>query len=148
MAFVLFCIAREGSSTLVKDWFACLISNDQITLANFFDEFTAGLFDNEPLGEKERRIFAKVFAWSSKKGETLKQVSPTATAADILGVLWSFFKFVLSSQEKEQPSPSEPKENALPFLMSNVRNLQQENFFFHINWRINFVWNGINAEKK
>ena len=147
--FVLCCIAREGSSTLVNDWFGCLISNDQITLPNFCDEFTAGSFDNEPLGEKERRMFAEVFAGSSKKGETLTQPSPAATVADILVVLGSFFKFVLSTKEKEQPSPSKPKENAHNdiFDVKYQKFAARKCFFFHINWRINFVWNGIDAEK-
>ena len=44
---------------------------------NFFDEFAAGSFDNEPVGEKERHTFAKAFARSSKKAETHTQVSTT-----------------------------------------------------------------------
>mgnify|MGYP001800243681 CR=1 FL=1 len=60
-----------------------------------------------------------VFAVSSKKRDThctLTQVSTADTVPDILKVLRLFFKFVLSSEEKEQSPESEPKENAPTFL--------------------------------
>ena len=61
----------------MKDWFGCLIPNDQITLGNFFDECATGSFENEPVEEKEHRTFAKVFGGNSKKREMITQVSPT-----------------------------------------------------------------------
>ena len=47
-------MSREGSSTLIKDWFGCSPKDDSVTLANFYDDFANGKFDNEPVPDQER----------------------------------------------------------------------------------------------
>ena len=41
MLWVECCIASKGSSTLVKDQFGCLVSNNLDSLRNFFDKFAS-----------------------------------------------------------------------------------------------------------
>ena len=102
MPFVLCCVAKEGKSALLKDWFGFSVSNDGISLKDLFDEFSTGKFDNEALPNDECRMFTIVLVGSGKR-DLFTQVSPTTTITEVSNVLGSFFKFVLSAESTEQP---------------------------------------------
>jgi len=60
--FVVASITQEGKSTLTKSWFGKCIEQD-LKLSDFYAEFSAGKFDNEPLPDDRQRGLLKSFRW-------------------------------------------------------------------------------------
>ncbi len=97
MPFVIATITQEGCSTSVKEWFGCSVEND-VSLAHFYDEFSKGTFDNEPVFDDARQAFVKVLAGDSKLN--LTNVSPTSNISDVVQHLGPFIKFVLAQEQQ------------------------------------------------
>ena len=93
MSFVVATITREGCILSVKEWFGCCVEND-ISLSDFYDEFSNGTFDNEPITDDARQAFVKVLAGNSKVN--LTKVSPTAKISDVVQHLGPFINYVIS----------------------------------------------------
>ena len=65
MPFIVATIIMEGRSRPVNEWFGVSVENSYVTLSEFYDEFSDGKFDNEPVPDERRCSFIKVFAGKS-----------------------------------------------------------------------------------
>jgi hypothetical protein len=81
----------------VKEWYGCSVEID-VCLADFYDEFSKGTFDNEPVFDDARQVFVKVLAGNSKLN--LTKVSPTSKISDVVQHLGPFIKFVLAQEQQ------------------------------------------------
>ena len=61
MSFVVASVAQEGNSALLKPWYGVSIDHN-MSLSEFYAEFSDGKFDREPIPESSRRSIVKVLA--------------------------------------------------------------------------------------
>ena len=125
MPFVVASICQEGSSTPVKDWFACSVIVD-VTLADFFTEYSNGEFAGDAVHDDQRVVFEKVLVGKSKADSDMTKVAPSTRILDAVGSLGPFVKFMLAKEVEERPAPaasgaSITGPSALDVLMSSTK---------------------------
>ena len=112
MPVVVATITQENRSEAMKVVWFC--GENDISLADFHDEFLSGKFDYEAEPDKACQAF-QVMAGSLKTD--LTKVSPALNISKVIKLLGLFIKFVLAA-EKHQFEVRDFAENVNSFLMS------------------------------
>ena len=118
MVFVVCCLAKEGCSLPIKDWFGCTLAVD-LTLDKLYDEFCNGKFDDDPIEYDNRSTLSYVKVGASKSISSLTKVSPCSSVIDVEKSLGSFVMFVVPSDRPVLHAAGVT--NAFSVLMKNAR---------------------------
>ena len=81
----------------MEEWYGCSVEID-VCLADFYDEFSKGTFNNEPVFYDARQVFIKVLAGNSKLNFT--KVLPTSKISGMVQHLGPFIEFVLAQEQQ------------------------------------------------